>query len=142
MRPKIKIVVGLFLLLVGLLIGITYYLYFILNNEKETIIDLGNGYSYFNSPEIYFDTMGFSGKSIMYFCDSLSGYIPVVYPNVVNYEQNITYLFIPGCSLIIYCQFLAMNASALLVSAFTVERYIAICHPMKAQVRYILCLNV
>ena len=35
----------------------------------------------------------------------------------------------------IYCQFLAMNASALFLSAFTVERYIAICHPMKAQVR-------
>ena len=27
-----------------------------------------------------------------------------------------------------------MNASALFLSAFTVERYIAICHPMKAQV--------
>ena len=34
----------------------------------------------------------------------------------------------------VYCQFLAMNASALSLSAFTVERYIAICHPMKAQV--------
>lgn len=38
-----------------------------------------------------------------------------------------------GCSLIIYCQFLAMNVSALSLTAFTVERYIAICHPMKAQ---------
>ena len=36
----------------------------------------------------------------------------------------------------VYCQFLAMNASALFLSAFTVERYIAICHPMKAQVSY------
>ena len=35
----------------------------------------------------------------------------------------------------VYCQFLAMNASALFLSAFTVERYIAICHPMKAQVK-------
>ena len=39
-----------------------------------------------------------------------------------------------GCSLMVYAQFLAMNASALSLTAFTVERYIAICHPMKAQV--------
>ena len=39
-----------------------------------------------------------------------------------------------GCSVLVYSQFLAMNASALFLSAFTVERYIAICHPMKAQV--------
>ena len=40
-----------------------------------------------------------------------------------------------GCSLMVFCQFLAMNASALSLTAFTIERYIAICHPMKAQVR-------
>ena len=40
-----------------------------------------------------------------------------------------------GCSLMVYAQFLAMNASALSLTAFTIERYIAICHPMKAQVR-------
>ena len=39
-----------------------------------------------------------------------------------------------GCSLIVFFQFMAMNASALFLTAFTVERYIAICHPMKAQV--------
>ena len=45
-----------------------------------------------------------------------------------------------GCSLMIYCQFVAMNASALSLLAFTVERYIAICHPMKAQVSLIIAL--
>ena len=39
-----------------------------------------------------------------------------------------------GCSLMVYSQFLAVNMSTLSLSAFTVERYIAICHPMKAQV--------
>ena len=43
-----------------------------------------------------------------------------------------------GCSLMVYAQFLAMNASALSLTAFTIERYIAICHPMKAQVRFFL----
>ncbi|XP_023349197.1 thyrotropin-releasing hormone receptor isoform X2 [Eurytemora carolleeae] len=38
-----------------------------------------------------------------------------------------------GCSSIIYLQYLGINVSALSLTAFTVERYIAICHPMKAQ---------
>ena len=45
-----------------------------------------------------------------------------------------------GCSLMVDAQFLAMNASALSLTAFTIERYIAICHPMKAQVSYCLGL--
>lgn len=38
-----------------------------------------------------------------------------------------------GCSLFIFAQYLGINASSLSITAFTVERYIAICHPMKAQ---------
>lgn len=39
-----------------------------------------------------------------------------------------------GCSLLVFLQYLGINASSLSITAFTVERYIAICHPMKAQV--------
>lgn len=38
-----------------------------------------------------------------------------------------------GCALFIFAQYLGINASSLSITAFTIERYIAICHPMKAQ---------
>lgn len=37
------------------------------------------------------------------------------------------------CSILVFAQYLGADASALSITAFTVERYIAICHPMKAQ---------
>lgn len=38
-----------------------------------------------------------------------------------------------GCLCITYLQYLGINASSFSITAFTVERYIAICHPIKAQ---------
>ncbi|CAD5110699.1 unnamed protein product [Dimorphilus gyrociliatus] len=38
-----------------------------------------------------------------------------------------------GCRIIIFCQYTTTTASVLSITAFTIERYIAICHPMKAQ---------
>ncbi|XP_063052454.1 thyrotropin releasing hormone receptor 2 [Engraulis encrasicolus] len=38
-----------------------------------------------------------------------------------------------GCQGITYLQYLGINVSSCSITAFTVERYIAICHPMKAQ---------
>ncbi|XP_013780050.1 thyrotropin-releasing hormone receptor-like [Limulus polyphemus] len=38
-----------------------------------------------------------------------------------------------GCALFIFLQYLGINVSSLSITAFTVERYIAICHPMRAQ---------
>ncbi|XP_077576938.1 thyrotropin-releasing hormone receptor-like [Stigmatopora nigra] len=38
-----------------------------------------------------------------------------------------------GCLAITYLQYLGINASSCSITAFTVERYIAICHPIKAQ---------
>ncbi|RUS72732.1 hypothetical protein EGW08_019499 [Elysia chlorotica] len=37
------------------------------------------------------------------------------------------------CSVLIFLQYLGIDCSALSIAAFTVERYIAICHPMRAQ---------
>ncbi|KAM8810426.1 thyrotropin-releasing hormone receptor [Eudromia elegans] len=38
-----------------------------------------------------------------------------------------------GCLCITYLQYLGINASSFSITAFTIERYIAICHPIKAQ---------
>ncbi|XP_076470017.1 thyrotropin-releasing hormone receptor-like [Babylonia areolata] len=37
------------------------------------------------------------------------------------------------CSLLVYAQYVGVDASSLSITAFTIERYIAICHPMRAQ---------
>nr|XP_040569642.1 thyrotropin-releasing hormone receptor-like [Lepeophtheirus salmonis] len=38
-----------------------------------------------------------------------------------------------GCTLMIYLQYLGINASALSLTAFTIERYLAICHPIRSK---------
>ena len=38
------------------------------------------------------------------------------------------------CSVLVFLQYLGINASTFSIAAFTVERYIGICHPMKAHV--------
>lgn len=40
------------------------------------------------------------------------------------------------CSVFVFMQYLGINASALSMTAFTVERYVGICYPMKAQIIY------
>lgn len=42
------------------------------------------------------------------------------------------------CAIFVFMQYLGINASALSITAFTIERYIGICHPMKAQLFYTL----
>ena len=37
------------------------------------------------------------------------------------------------CSLLVFLQYLGVDMSSLSITAFTVERYIAICHPLKSQ---------
>ncbi|XP_055340675.1 thyrotropin-releasing hormone receptor-like [Paramacrobiotus metropolitanus] len=38
-----------------------------------------------------------------------------------------------GCSLMVFTNFLSINSGSISILAFTVERYVAICHPMSAQ---------
>ena len=56
-------------------------------------------------------------------------------PTIVEYFLIINQsMFGPvGCAIMVYCQYLGVNLSSLSITAFTVERYIAICHPMRAQ---------
>ncbi|XP_030282799.1 thyrotropin releasing hormone receptor 2 [Sparus aurata] len=53
-----------------------------------------------------------------------------------NISESLTGTWIfghAGCLGITYLQYLGINVSSCSITAFTVERYIAICHPMKAQ---------
>lgn len=38
-----------------------------------------------------------------------------------------------GCAIITYVQYLGINSSSAFIAAITIERYITICHPLKAQ---------
>lgn len=38
-----------------------------------------------------------------------------------------------GCSVMVFAQYLAVNVSSLTITAFTVERYVAVCRPMRIQ---------
>ncbi|XP_042336655.1 thyrotropin-releasing hormone receptor-like [Sceloporus undulatus] len=54
-------------------------------------------------------------------------------PNVSDSLTGTWIYGLAGCLGITYFQYLGINASSCSITAFTVERYIAICHPIKAQ---------
>ncbi|KAM6937939.1 thyrotropin releasing hormone receptor 2 [Xenentodon cancila] len=54
-------------------------------------------------------------------------------PNVADSLMGTWIFGHAGCLGITYLQYLGINVSSCSITAFTVERYIAICHPMKAQ---------
>uniref|UniRef100_A0AC35UEI4 Thyrotropin-releasing hormone receptor n=1 Tax=Rhabditophanes sp. KR3021 TaxID=114890 RepID=A0AC35UEI4_9BILA len=57
-------------------------------------------------------------------------------PTELSYIHTDNFIFGSiGCSLSTYLPFLAINTSSLSIAAFTIERYIGICHPIRA--RYI-----
>lgn len=57
-------------------------------------------------------------------------------PTELSYLHNSNFIFgSVGCALSSYLPFLSINTSSLSIAAFTIERYIGICHPIRA--RYI-----
>ncbi|XP_061920303.1 thyrotropin-releasing hormone receptor [Entelurus aequoreus] len=54
-------------------------------------------------------------------------------PNITDALRGQWVYGYAGCLGITYLQYLGINASSCSITAFTVERYIAICHPIKAQ---------
>ncbi|XP_077166555.1 thyrotropin-releasing hormone receptor-like isoform X1 [Paroedura picta] len=62
--------------------------------------------------------------------------IVLVAAGLPNVSESLTGTWIygyVGCLGITYFQYLGINVSSCSITAFTVERYMAICHPMKAQ---------
>ena len=56
-------------------------------------------------------------------------------PTLVEYFLPVN-MWIMGramCSLMVFIQYLGINASSLSITAFSIERYVGICHPIKAQ---------
>ncbi|XP_039767925.1 thyrotropin-releasing hormone receptor [Ornithorhynchus anatinus] len=54
-------------------------------------------------------------------------------PNITDSVYRSWVYGYAGCLCITYLQYLGINASSCSITAFTIERYIAICHPIKAQ---------
>ncbi|XP_038664421.1 thyrotropin-releasing hormone receptor [Scyliorhinus canicula] len=54
-------------------------------------------------------------------------------PNITNTIYRSWIYGYVGCLSITYLQYVGINVSSCSITAFTIERYIAICHPMKAQ---------
>jgi hypothetical protein len=56
-------------------------------------------------------------------------------PTLIEYQLVVDewVLGATGCSVAVFAQYLGVNVSSLTMTAFTVERYLAICHPLTVQ---------
>ena len=61
----------------------------------------------------------------------ISATLPTIYEFFLIIDQCI--IGKVGCAIMVFLQYLGINASSLSITAFTIERYIAICHPIKSQ---------
>ena len=61
----------------------------------------------------------------------VSAPLPTIWEFFLIIDQHV--LGAAGCSIMVFFQYFGVNVSSMSITAFTIERYIAICHPMKAQ---------
>lgn len=61
--------------------------------EKHEV-NFGGNYYYIPSQEITFDVSGFGGNGIYIHNDSLDGLIPVVFPEILDFKYDSTYIII------------------------------------------------
>lgn len=56
-------------------------------------------------------------------------------PTLIEYQLVVDewILGAVGCSVAVFAQYLGVNVSSLTMTAFTIERYLAICHPLTVQ---------
>lgn len=71
--------------------------------------------------------------------DAIIGLVPIYLHSVPEVFGRGSWFGPYGCVLIVYVEYLAFNVSAVSIAAFTAERYIAICHPMKSH--YMCTIN-
>ncbi|PIK53909.1 putative thyrotropin-releasing hormone receptor isoform X2 [Apostichopus japonicus] len=73
------------------------------------------------------------------FVDAVTGLVPNWLHSIPEVLGNSTWYGAIGCVPMVYVEYLVFNMSAVSIAAFTAERYIAICHPMKSH--YMCTIN-
>lgn len=89
MYKVLAIITIIAFLIFGSIASIYIYLEATTNHPEP----IGEQYYYFDCVDIYFDTMGFCGKSI-FKRENDVGYVPIIYPDVTDYVSDSTHILI------------------------------------------------
>lgn len=76
-------------LLVFIIVIVAVFLFFPFRND-ENKVDLGNHYFFVPSEDVVFDVTTYDGATIFLVRDSQ--YVPVIFPNVINYKYDSLYI--------------------------------------------------
>lgn len=74
-------------------IGIFFLLFVHSCGEKQET-NLGKNYFYVPFQEITFGVTGFGGDGIYFHIDSINGMVPVVFPQILDFKYDSTYIII------------------------------------------------